>query len=91
MKKILILNYEYPPLGGGAGNALYYMLQEFKDLKDVSIDVDRVAKEVAFLLEKADVTEEIVRLKSHIKLFRETMKKESPCGKDLDFLTQEMY
>ncbi|MDD4202217.1 MAG: glycosyltransferase family 4 protein [Candidatus Omnitrophica bacterium] len=39
MKKILILNYEYPPLGGGAGNALYYMLQEFKHLKDISIDV----------------------------------------------------
>ena len=37
-KKILILNYEFPPLGGGAGNATYYMLKEFSKL-DLEIDL----------------------------------------------------
>jgi len=36
---ILMLNYEYPPLGGGAGNATKYILREFSDLKDLKIDL----------------------------------------------------
>jgi glycosyltransferase involved in cell wall biosynthesis len=37
--KILILNYEFPPLGGGAGNATYYLLKEFSKNKNVEIDL----------------------------------------------------
>lgn len=37
--RILILNYEYPPLGGGAGNAMYHILKEFTHHKDLIIDV----------------------------------------------------
>jgi glycosyltransferase involved in cell wall biosynthesis len=37
--KLLILNYEYPPLGGGAGNATYYLLKEFAKNKDIEIDL----------------------------------------------------
>jgi L-malate glycosyltransferase len=40
MKKILILNYEFPPLGGGAGNATYYLLKEFS--KDNELEIDLV-------------------------------------------------
>jgi glycosyltransferase involved in cell wall biosynthesis len=36
---ILILNYEFPPLGGGAGNAAYYLLKEFAKGKDLNIDL----------------------------------------------------
>ncbi|MFA6918789.1 MAG: glycosyltransferase family 4 protein [Patescibacteria group bacterium] len=39
MKKILVLNYEFPPLGGGAGNATYYLLKEFAKDKDLQIDL----------------------------------------------------
>lgn len=49
--KILMLNYEFPPLGGGAGNATYYLLKEFAkypnieiDLITSSIDKERVKK-----------------------------------------------
>lgn len=35
--RILIFNYEYPPLGGGAGNACYYKLQEFKKMPDMEV------------------------------------------------------
>lgn len=37
--KILMLNYEYPPLGGGAGNATRYLLQEFSKNKKIKIDL----------------------------------------------------
>jgi glycosyltransferase involved in cell wall biosynthesis len=37
--RILILNYEYPPLGGGAGNATFYILKEFAKNPDLEIDL----------------------------------------------------
>lgn len=37
--RILLLNYEFPPVGGGAGNATYFLLQEFAKKADVIIDV----------------------------------------------------
>ena len=36
---ILILNYEYPPLGGGAANATFYLLQELKKHENITIDL----------------------------------------------------
>ncbi len=39
MKKILVLNYEFPPLGGGAGNATHYLLKEFAKYPDLKIDL----------------------------------------------------
>lgn len=37
--RVLILNYEFPPLGGGAGNASYYILKEFARCADLDIDL----------------------------------------------------
>ena len=37
--KILMLNYEFPPLGGGAGNATNYLLKEFSNFNDLEIDL----------------------------------------------------
>jgi len=39
MKRLLVLNYEFPPLGGGAGNATYYLLKEFSKNSDLTIDL----------------------------------------------------
>lgn len=39
MRKILMVNYEFPPIGGGAGNACYYMLKEYSGYKDLQIDL----------------------------------------------------
>lgn len=39
MKKVLVLNYEFPPLGGGAANATYYLLKEFSSYPDLQIDL----------------------------------------------------
>jgi uncharacterized protein (TIGR00255 family) len=61
-------------------------------LAGIPLDEERVAREVAFLAERWDVSEELVRLHSHIALFRATMLAESeePVGKRLGFLSQEM-
>lgn len=53
-------------------------------------DLDRVHREAAFLAERTDITEEIVRLKSHLKLFGDRLKSGSEVGRELDFLCQEM-
>ncbi len=49
----------------------------------------RLWQETALLAERADVTEEIVRLRSHLRLFRDKMLREE-AGKELDFILQEM-
>lgn len=36
---VLMLNYEYPPLGGGAGNATYYLLHEFGERDNLTVDL----------------------------------------------------
>ena len=53
------------------------------------IDPVRLAQEVAVLSDKSDVSEEIVRLDSHISLFREVMNDDQSQGRKLNFLIQE--
>jgi uncharacterized protein (TIGR00255 family) len=54
-------------------------------------DEERLLREVALLAEKSDITEEIVRMKSHLKLFRGRLKSKTEIGRELDFLCQEMH
>ena len=51
---------------------------------------DRMWQSAALLAEKCDITEEVVRLKSHLKLFRQKTAGGEEVGKELDFLLQEM-
>ena len=60
-----------------------------KLLGNVEIDPQRLAQEVAILADKTDVTEEIVRLRSHIQQFENFLKEEVAVGRKLDFLIQE--
>jgi len=59
----------------------------------VGIDEDRITREVAHMAERLDISEELVRLRSHIDLFRSILAQNSdePVGKRLGFLTQEMH
>ena len=50
----------------------------------------RVLEEVAVMVERSDVTEEIARMTTHIGHFRELLKTGGEVGKKLDFLLQEM-
>ncbi|HEY4589677.1 MAG TPA: YicC/YloC family endoribonuclease [Thermoanaerobaculia bacterium] len=55
------------------------------------LDETRVAQEVALLVDRSDVSEEIDRLRSHVEHFRAVMKESAAAGKRLDFLTQEVF
>ncbi len=59
-------------------------------VEEIEVDEVRLAQEVAFFAERADIAEEIVRLKSHIMQFRKYLSAEEPVGRRLDFLIQEM-
>ena len=59
-------------------------------LEDVTVDESRLAQEVAFLAERSDITEEVVRLRSHLAQFREYLDLEDVLGRRLEFLIQEM-
>ncbi|MBA4184706.1 MAG: DUF1732 domain-containing protein, partial [Acidobacteria bacterium] len=61
-----------------------------KSDSQIEIDQARLAQEVAYLADKSDIAEEIIRLKSHIEQFRGIMNDEKEVGKRLDFLTQEL-
>ena len=52
-------------------------------------DPDRLAQELALLAVKADVTEEIDRLRAHVAAARDHLKSGGPVGRKLDFLMQE--
>ena len=56
---------------------------------NVDIDPDRIAQEAAFLADRSDISEEIVRAKSHLEQFRRIMEEEEPAGRKLNFLLQE--
>ncbi|MFC1488239.1 YicC/YloC family endoribonuclease [Thermodesulfobacteriota bacterium] len=56
----------------------------------VQIDPERIAQEAAYLAERSDISEEIVRVGSHIKQFRMIMSSEDSCGRKLNFLLQEL-
>ena len=58
-------------------------------LADIDLDPQRLAQEVAIMTDKADVTEEVVRLKSHISQFSHFLQSDEPTGRKLDFLLQE--
>lgn len=57
---------------------------------DLPIDDEKLSREVIFYVEKADITEEVVRLKSHLVKYAELLNSADDPGRDLDFLGQEM-
>jgi uncharacterized protein (TIGR00255 family) len=58
--------------------------------QNVELDPGRLAQEVAYLADRSDVSEEMVRLRSHISQFRDALDSTADTGKMLDFLLQEL-
>ena len=63
---------------------------EYVDNLDIAINEDRLLQEVAIMADKTDITEEIVRFRSHVVQLTNTLKKDEPIGRKLDFIIQEM-
>jgi len=55
-----------------------------------SLDPARIAQEIALLADRGDVSEELTRLESHLRQFRNFLRKSEPVGRSLDFLLQEI-
>ncbi len=60
-------------------------------LQDVRLDEARLHQEVAILLDRMDITEELVRAKSHLSQFCTYLEVKEPVGRRLDFLLQELF
>lgn len=65
------------------------LLAKLADL-GAKADMDRFEQELIFYLEKMDMTEEMVRLRSHCTYFGETMDQSEAQGRKLGFIAQEM-
>jgi uncharacterized protein (TIGR00255 family) len=59
-------------------------------IEDLTAYSERLELELAVIAEKSEITEECVRLKSHLKFFLESIQKETDPGRKLNFLCQEM-
>ncbi len=59
-------------------------------LKTTELDENRFSTEVAYYADRSNITEEIIRLRSHISQLKQTMDKGGSVGRKLDFIIQEM-
>lgn len=87
LKNVEKLSFDLP---GIYKEKLQMRISQLLSDEKITMDSERLCLEVALLADKSDITEEIVRLKSHIHQFRTLIKKEDYVGKKLDFLVQEM-
>jgi len=67
---------------------LYQRMKSF--IKGIEVDQNRLIQEVAYFAERSDITEEIIRSKSHISQFKSTLDHNEPTGRKLEFLLQEL-
>ena len=67
------------------------LAQRVKELSGgMELDEGRLAQEVAYLAERSDITEELVRIQSHLAQFRGLLTAEEPVGRKMEFLLQEI-
>ncbi len=59
-------------------------------IKPVEINEDRIIQEVALMADRSDITEELIRVESHIEQFRNFINQDDAIGRRLDFLLQEI-
>ena len=86
-KKIDAIEHSLPLIIEKRGKALQERLDNL--LSGIDIDPMRLAQEVAILVDKSDVNEELVRLRSHMEQFQGFLVLDEPVGRRLDFLVQE--
>ena len=66
-------------------------LQPLMEKLDLDIAEEDIRKEVVLFADRSDVSEELTRLASHVKLMREMGDAAEPCGRRLEFIAQEMF
>ena len=65
-------------------------MMDYVEGLDITANEERLLQEVAIMADKTDITEEIVRFRSHVVQLTNTLKMDEPIGRKLDFIIQEM-
>ncbi len=77
--------------GGNVQETFDRLLENIRALIGAQkLDETRLEQEIALISDKVDITEECVRMDSHLHLFRQTLEKQGETGKKLTFILQEM-
>lgn len=82
---------------GDSSNLIHQYQERLKERiaaltqETVELDPARLAQEAAYLADRSDISEEVVRAESHVKQFRHIMGSEEPGGRKLNFLLQELH
>ncbi|MCF0135025.1 MAG: YicC family protein [Lachnospiraceae bacterium] len=88
---VLAVEKEAPGVVAGYKEKLYARLEEHLDkTKLQQADASRLEQEITLFADKCCIDEELTRLHSHIRQYREIIEKKEPIGRQLDFLTQEL-
>jgi len=91
INKLSALLIEIDPFAKGRIEKVKKSLSDkLAEIDSKNIDENRFEQELIYYLEKQDITEEEVRLDAHLSYFIETMKADSPNGKKLGFIGQEI-
>jgi uncharacterized protein (TIGR00255 family) len=82
-----------PRLGDVRERLLQRLTERLERLvgSEVAVDPERLVQEAAILADRADVSEEVVRLRSHLAAFADRLAKGGSVGRTLDFLCQEIH
>ena len=93
LKRLTNISIHLKKIPDLANKKIHLIKEKFKkkllDLNTI-YDKSRFEQELLYYLEKQDINEEVVRLKSHIKYFKETVSVKGTKGKKLGFITQEI-
>ena len=87
-ENLATIEQRLPELNGVYEQRLRMRMDELKG--DTAIAEERIAMEIAFMADKGDVTEEVVRLKTHFDHMIEMLGRSEPVGRELSFLSQEL-
>lgn len=88
-EKLALIEARSPMVVEEYQNKLSERLNNLLAEHNVTVEPERLLQEVAIFADRTSVTEEIVRLKSHIKQFKLILASDQPVGRKLDFLIQE--
>ena len=94
-RRINVIDGKINQIMEDSGNSVNEYFNKLKErmkslVEDVTAYSDRLELELALIADKSEITEECVRLRSHLKFFLESMEKDEEPGRKLNFLCQEM-
>ncbi len=72
------------------GQRLHTRIAKLLEETGTNVDESRILQEIAVFADKSDVTEEVVRFKSHVLQLKKLLTETTDVGRSLDFLLQEM-